>query len=373
MNNITLRIADLRKINRLTQQELADNMGVSFQTISKWERGTSLPDITVLPLLAEYFQVSTDQLLGLKPLDGEKYTPGETDRKDFWNNRMDYLLRTRKRYWNDDYMNFLISRVWRIDKPVSVLDCGSGYGSLGLLLLPLLPEGSAYTGIDFAENLIRNGRMLFEKQGLDATMICRNVYEHYAENQYDLVICQAVLRHLDNVTGFIRKMISFAKPGGYVVCMDINREFESCGLYIEGMDYQELCRHEGLEKKWKTELEMQGRDYSAAIKAAHIMQQQGLIDVDVRLNDKVEFITPKHADYEETKNDFIHFNGWDSPVNQEEEETLILQLLSHGLSRKEAEEYCSRNHKIAAHFSSNPAAAYTFTRAQLISYGRKPS
>lgn len=91
MNNITLRIADLRKINRLTQQELADNMGVSFQTISKWERGTSLPDITVLPLLAEYFQVSTDQLLGLKPLDGEKYTPGETDRKDFWNNRMDYL------------------------------------------------------------------------------------------------------------------------------------------------------------------------------------------------------------------------------------------------------------------------------------------
>ncbi len=71
MSRISLRIADLRKKSRRTQQELADNIGVSFQTISKWETGISMPDITVLPLLAEYFQVSTDQLLRLKPLDGE--------------------------------------------------------------------------------------------------------------------------------------------------------------------------------------------------------------------------------------------------------------------------------------------------------------
>lgn len=42
MAHITLRIADLRKKQKVTQQELADNIGVTFQTISKWETGGSL-------------------------------------------------------------------------------------------------------------------------------------------------------------------------------------------------------------------------------------------------------------------------------------------------------------------------------------------
>ena len=175
MNKISLRIADLRKKAKVTQQELADSIGVSFQTISKWETGVNLPDITVLPLLAEYFKVSTDQLLGLKPLDGETYIPEKTATKEFWNQKLEYLLRTRKSYWNDDYTRFLISQVWKIDQPVSVLDCGCGYGFLGLLLLPYLPEGSTYTGIDFAEDLIKKGKVLFESQKLEADFLCENV------------------------------------------------------------------------------------------------------------------------------------------------------------------------------------------------------
>lgn len=41
MGKISLRIADLRKKSHMTQQELADGIGVSFQTISKWETGVS--------------------------------------------------------------------------------------------------------------------------------------------------------------------------------------------------------------------------------------------------------------------------------------------------------------------------------------------
>lgn len=372
MKKIQLRIADLRKAKRLTQQELADAIGVSFQTISKWETSATMPDISVLPLLAEYFQVSTDQLLGLKPLDGEVYVPEQTGTKDFWNHRLDYLLRTRKRFWNGDYIRFLVSQVWKIQSPVSMLDCGCGYGSLGLLLLPVLPQGSTYTGIDFAENLIQEGTRLFAEQNIDASFLCKNVYEHSAESQYDFVICQAVLRHLDNPASYIRKMISFAKPGGYVVCMDVNRAFESCGLYVDGMDYHSLCRHEGLEKKWQTELAMQGRDYSAAIKAAHIMQRLGLEDVDVRMNDKVEFITPQHTEYQAAREDFLQSNHWASPMSREEEDGIVMQLMSHGLSRKEAQDHCLRNREIAEYFSANPGAGFTFVRGMLISYGRKP-
>ncbi|MBD5135367.1 MAG: helix-turn-helix transcriptional regulator [Lachnospiraceae bacterium] len=45
MSKISLRIADLRKKNRVTQQELANSIGVSFHTISKWETGINMPDI----------------------------------------------------------------------------------------------------------------------------------------------------------------------------------------------------------------------------------------------------------------------------------------------------------------------------------------
>lgn len=371
MSKISLRLADLRKKNHVTQQELADSIGVSFQTISKWETGINMPDISMLPLLSEYFQVSTDQLLGLKPLDGETYIPEQTATKDFWNKKLDYLLRTRKNYWNDDYVRFLISQVWKIDQPVSVLDCGCGYGFLGLLLLPCLPEGSTYTGIDFAEDLIQKGKLLFEHENQKAQFLCKNVFEYTAENQYDFVVCQAVLRHLDNPEDFLQKMIQFAKPGGRIVCIDANREFECCGLYIDGMDYQTLCRHEGLEKKWHTELVMQGRDYAVAIRTAHMMQRLGLVDVDVRMNDKVEFVTPQLPDYDETKNDFITYNDWASGISGEAREKLIRHLMNHGLSHKEAEDYCDRNVWIAEYFSENPMAGYTFMKGQMISYGKK--
>ena len=48
-----------------------------------------MPDITILPLLSDYFSVSTDQILGLKPLDGEMYIPEKQPQRIFgirnWN------------------------------------------------------------------------------------------------------------------------------------------------------------------------------------------------------------------------------------------------------------------------------------------------
>ena len=58
------RILSLRKEKGLTQEALAQQLGVSFQAVSKWENGQSCPDIALLPLLAEVFGVSVDSLFG---------------------------------------------------------------------------------------------------------------------------------------------------------------------------------------------------------------------------------------------------------------------------------------------------------------------
>ncbi len=66
MQKIGKKIVSLRKQNNMTQMELADKMGISFQAVSNWERGNSMPDISKLPELAEIFEVSLDELLGEK-------------------------------------------------------------------------------------------------------------------------------------------------------------------------------------------------------------------------------------------------------------------------------------------------------------------
>ena len=107
------------------------------------------------------------------------------------------------------------------------------------------------------------------------------------------------------------------------------------------------------------------------MKTAHIMQKLGLVDIGVRMNDRAEFVTTQSADYEETKNDFIAYNNWACGTDDEHKERLILHLLTHGLSRKEAEDYCSRNIEIADFFADNPGAGYTFVKGSMISYGKK--
>lgn len=64
MENVGRNIAELRRRCNMTQMELADKMGISFQAVSNWERGNSMPDISKLPELAEEFGVTIDQLLG---------------------------------------------------------------------------------------------------------------------------------------------------------------------------------------------------------------------------------------------------------------------------------------------------------------------
>lgn len=66
-----------RKKNGLTQEQLAEKLGVSAVAVSKWERGISVPELGVVCQLADYFQISVDELIGRGNcllLEEEKYS-----------------------------------------------------------------------------------------------------------------------------------------------------------------------------------------------------------------------------------------------------------------------------------------------------------
>jgi transcriptional regulator with XRE-family HTH domain len=79
-------IAYYRKINAMTQEELARKLNISTQAVSKWEQKLSSPDIMLLPELASIFNITIDELFG-KKVDREpvfnlvENVPWDDDRK----------------------------------------------------------------------------------------------------------------------------------------------------------------------------------------------------------------------------------------------------------------------------------------------------
>ena len=65
-------IRRFRREKNLTQEEVAAHLGVSFQSVSKWERNEGYPDITLLPAIANYFGVTVDDLLGVNKMAAQR-------------------------------------------------------------------------------------------------------------------------------------------------------------------------------------------------------------------------------------------------------------------------------------------------------------
>lgn len=97
-------IKRLRREKDLTQEAVAAHLGISFQSVSKWERGDGYPDITMLPSLANYFGVSVDELIGMDEMaNSEKYD--EINRLWKENNR-DGLHRSNVELMRDSLKTF---------------------------------------------------------------------------------------------------------------------------------------------------------------------------------------------------------------------------------------------------------------------------
>ena len=79
--NFSDNFKSMRKQRGLTQEQIAETLGVSCQAVSKWETNSSYPDISLLPIIADYFGVSVDYLLKDEDVDTTKKADSSVEEK----------------------------------------------------------------------------------------------------------------------------------------------------------------------------------------------------------------------------------------------------------------------------------------------------
>ena len=131
------RIAHLRKEKGLTQEELAQHMGISPQAVSKWENDQTCPDISALPKLARLFGVTVDELLeGREALPAVRILPPE-QRRDI----KDMILRVTVDSAQGDKV--------RVNLPMALMEIAMEIG----MEMPQINGNDALKGIDLKKVL----------------------------------------------------------------------------------------------------------------------------------------------------------------------------------------------------------------------------
>jgi len=145
-NSLGSRIAEYRKAKGITQDQLAEHMGVSTQAVSKWENDLSCPDITLLPRLSDYFGITIDKLLRGDSSNAVQVV-SESERRDF--NKM--LLKI--------FVNSANGDIVKVNLPLSLVKVGLEIG----MQLPEISGNDALKNIDFGAILLAAERGVIGK------------------------------------------------------------------------------------------------------------------------------------------------------------------------------------------------------------------
>ncbi|MBQ2729427.1 MAG: helix-turn-helix domain-containing protein [Clostridia bacterium] len=130
MIKIGEKIKSLRKQKDISQEVFANYLGVSFQAVSKWENGNTLPDITLIPAIASFFGVSTDELFDFNVYKTEKNIRAIVDEHSkYWYNdteRAEQIIRDglKKYPGNETLLNCLIGVLAELHKNEEVISIG---------------------------------------------------------------------------------------------------------------------------------------------------------------------------------------------------------------------------------------------------------
>lgn len=179
-HNIGSFIAKKRKELGLTQQKLAEQLNVSFQAVSKWENGTTVPDTLLLPQLAKVLKTSVDTMVGYKALAITEYEKKYEGQDYYWGitpNRLCYEVMKHK----------------PPVRPYKVLDIGCGEGKDAVFFAK---NGYLVTAFDAAETGLEKARALARLHDVDIHFFQADINEYELSEEYDIIFSSGVLHYL---------------------------------------------------------------------------------------------------------------------------------------------------------------------------------
>lgn len=124
------KIKSLRKQKNISQEVFANYLGVSFQAVSKWENGNTMPDVTMIPAIASFFGVSTDELFDFNIYETEKNIRAIVDEHSkYWysdTEKAERIIRDGLKQYpgNDTLLNCLIGVLSYLHKNEEVISIG---------------------------------------------------------------------------------------------------------------------------------------------------------------------------------------------------------------------------------------------------------
>ncbi|WP_274365308.1 class I SAM-dependent methyltransferase [Paenibacillus thermotolerans] len=287
-----------------------------------------------------------------------------------WDDQAEYLLNSRYMFFNDDYLEFLVKRVWSITEPVNMIDFGCGIGYLGYKLLPYLPEGSTYTGVDRGNKLIERAREIFSGLPFVAEFIVSDVNKlQVEESAYDIAICQALLMHLPNPKEIMGKMMRSVKRGGRLICIEPHWNSAMANFYVHEIEQSKIVNLGILQKLYELDFKRTGKDGNIGIKIPIYMRELGLTNIGSRISDRVNFLHPD-ADDKEKLYRTICDEGFSAPPPSEEK--FVGNLIKRGLSEEEARSQFEAELLLHTEFSQNGLQYHSiFAGTMRVSYGTK--
>lgn len=254
----------------------------------------------------------------------------------YWDTQLEYLKRTRDLYYNDDYLEFLVKSVWKISKPVHMIDFGCGFGYLGLKLLPLLPEGSKYTGIDKGQQLINKAKEYFRDFPYETEFFVADTEEIELESKYDIAVCHAFLLHMSKPKSMLQRMVESVVNDGKIICFEPHWISGMSSYEVSGYNQSQLVPL-GILQKLFEETSRGGKDGNVGVKVPQYLSELGVKNIECRVSDKVNFLHPdKNQQEKEQLFSSLKEEGVGAkPVNKNQ---FMDSLINRGVTFKQAEQ-----------------------------------
>jgi tellurite methyltransferase len=166
----------------LTQESLADKLGITFQAVSKWETGQTVPDTLLLPNLAQALNISVDKLLGYSAFrDDESYYDKDYKKDEY--------------FWGvqPSIMCLKLLELLPPVRPLKVLDIGCGEGKDAVFLARCGYDVSAF---DISEAGLDKARRLADAARVHIQAFRANLWDYRLDQKYDALFSSGALHYI---------------------------------------------------------------------------------------------------------------------------------------------------------------------------------